>query len=74
MQYFETMLRKEPGTFVVMILMIALLAYGVWYSWPVPKAKSAASSLDHHLVGANLIGTIRDFAAGQRTVTLSSQS
>lgn len=37
-RYFETMLHKEPVTLAVMILMIALLLFGVWSSWPVPKA------------------------------------
>ena len=37
-RYFETMIRKEPVTLAIMVLMIALLLYGVWYSWPVPKA------------------------------------
>lgn len=37
-RYIETMMRKEPITLVVMVVMIALLLYGVWHSWPVPKA------------------------------------
>jgi hypothetical protein len=36
--YIETMMRKEPVTLAVMIIMIALLLFGVWNSWPVPKA------------------------------------
>jgi hypothetical protein len=36
-QYIETMIRKEPITLAVMILMIALVLFGVWSSWPVPK-------------------------------------
>jgi hypothetical protein len=30
MAYFQTMMRKEPITFLVMLLMIALLAFGAW--------------------------------------------
>ena len=30
MSYFQTMMRKEPITFLVMLLMIALLAFGAW--------------------------------------------
>ncbi|HYJ43421.1 MAG: hypothetical protein ABWY66_16335 [Xanthobacteraceae bacterium] len=37
-RYFETMIRKEPATLAVLIIMIALLLFGVWSSWPVPKA------------------------------------
>jgi hypothetical protein len=37
-RYFETMIRKEPVTLAVLIIMIALLLFGVWSSWPVPKA------------------------------------
>jgi len=29
-RYVQTMIRNEPGTFVVMCLMIAILAFGVW--------------------------------------------
>ena len=38
-RYLETMMRKEPVTFAVMILMIALLLFGIWSSWPVPKVR-----------------------------------
>ena len=37
-RYFETMIRKEPATLAVLIIMIALLLFGVWSSWPVPEA------------------------------------
>jgi hypothetical protein len=30
MQYIQKMMRDEPITFGVMILMIAILAFGVW--------------------------------------------
>jgi hypothetical protein len=30
MQYFQTMMRKEPVTFVVFLLLIAILAFGAW--------------------------------------------
>ena len=30
MQYLQTMMRKEPVTFVVMLLLIAILAFGAW--------------------------------------------
>jgi hypothetical protein len=30
MQYFQTMMRKEPVTFLVMLLMIAILIFGLW--------------------------------------------
>jgi hypothetical protein len=30
MQYFQTMMRKEPVTFVVLLLLIAILAFGAW--------------------------------------------
>ena len=29
-QYIQTMMRKEPITFVVMILMVAILVFGAW--------------------------------------------
>ena len=29
-RYVQTMIRNEPGTFVVMCLMIAILAFGLW--------------------------------------------
>ncbi len=40
--YFKTMMRKEPVTFGVMLLMIGILAFGAWKAMPQPK-KSAAS-------------------------------
>ncbi|MEA2978454.1 MAG: hypothetical protein QOF91_910 [Alphaproteobacteria bacterium] len=30
LQYIQTMMRNEPITFIVMLLMIAILAFGVW--------------------------------------------
>ena len=30
MQYLQTMMRNEPGTFVVLLLLIAIMAFGVW--------------------------------------------
>ena len=30
MQYLQTMMRKEPGTFAVLLLLIAILAFGLW--------------------------------------------
>ena len=36
-RYVQTMVRKEPVTLAVMIIMIALL-FGIWSSWPVPRA------------------------------------
>jgi hypothetical protein len=30
MAYMQEMMRKEPITFLVMILMIAILAFGLW--------------------------------------------
>ena len=30
MQYIQTMMRKEPVTFIVLLLLIAILAFGVW--------------------------------------------
>jgi len=29
-QYIQTMMRKEPITFAVMILMVAILVFGAW--------------------------------------------
>ena len=37
MRYIQTMMRNEPGTFIVMLLMISLLLFGVWINWPAPK-------------------------------------
>ena len=30
MQYLQTMMRKEPVTFLVLLLLIAILAFGAW--------------------------------------------
>jgi hypothetical protein len=30
MQYLQTMMRNEPGTFVVLLLLVAILAFGAW--------------------------------------------
>ena len=30
MQYLQTMMRKEPGTFVVLLLLIAIMIFGAW--------------------------------------------
>jgi hypothetical protein len=30
MQYIQTLMRKEPITFLVMLLMIAILIFGLW--------------------------------------------
>jgi len=30
MQYLQTMMRKEPGTFLVLLLLIAILVFGAW--------------------------------------------
>ena len=30
MQYIQTMMRKEPVTFVVLLLLIAIMAFGAW--------------------------------------------
>jgi hypothetical protein len=30
MQYIQTMMRKEPVTFIVFLLLIAILAFGAW--------------------------------------------
>jgi hypothetical protein len=40
------MMRKEPATLAVMILMIALLLFGVWKSWPVPKVQADISVIN----------------------------
>jgi hypothetical protein len=30
MQYLQTMMRNEPVTFIVLLLLIAILAFGAW--------------------------------------------
>jgi hypothetical protein len=30
MQYLQNMMRNEPGTFVVLLLLIAIMAFGAW--------------------------------------------
>ena len=30
MEYLQTMMRKEPVTFAVLLLLIAILAFGAW--------------------------------------------
>ena len=30
MQYLQTMMRKEPVTFLVLLLLIAILIFGAW--------------------------------------------
>jgi len=30
MQYLQTMMRKEPGTFLVLLLLIAIMIFGAW--------------------------------------------
>jgi hypothetical protein len=30
MQYLQTMIRKEPGTFAVLLLLIAIMIFGAW--------------------------------------------
>ena len=37
MRYLQTMMRNEPITFIVMLLMISMLIFGIWNSIPVPK-------------------------------------
>ena len=37
MRYFQAMMRNEPITFLVMLLMIALMLFGLWSAWPTPK-------------------------------------
>jgi len=37
LQYLQNMARKDPGTFVVMVLLVLILAFGIWDSWPTPK-------------------------------------
>ena len=37
MRYIQTMMRDEPITFLIMLLMIALLIFGAWNSIPTPK-------------------------------------
>ncbi len=29
-QYLQRMMRDEPGTFIVLLLLIAILAFGAW--------------------------------------------
>lgn len=36
-RYIQAMVRDEPITFAVMLLMIAILIFGVWSNWPAPK-------------------------------------
>ena len=45
MRYIQTMIRNEPGTFIVMLLMISLLLFGVWINWPKPRAERSADNL-----------------------------
>ena len=40
-RYILTMLREQPITFLVMLLMIGLVAFGVWTALPTPKKSSA---------------------------------
>ena len=37
----QMMMRNEPVTFYVMLMMIAMLIFGAWNSWPTPKKPSA---------------------------------
>ena len=45
MRYFQTMMRNEPGTFIVMLLMISLLLFGVWINWPTPRPERSVHNL-----------------------------
>ena len=45
MRYIQTMMRNEPGTFIVMLLMISLLLFGVWINWPKPRPERSAHNL-----------------------------
>ena len=40
-RYFQTMMRREPITFLVMLLMIGLLLFGAWNALPTPRKTSA---------------------------------
>ena len=44
--YIKTMMRNEPITFLVMILMIVILIFGAWSSWPTPKKSSGLQTGD----------------------------
>lgn len=39
-RYIQTMMRNEPITFAVMLVMIGLLAFGGWNALPQPKKVS----------------------------------
>ena len=40
MRYIQRMMRNEPITFLVMLLMIALLLFGLWNAWPTPRVNT----------------------------------
>ena len=42
----QMMMRNEPMTFYVMLMMIAILIFGAWSSWPTAKKSSAFQTGD----------------------------
>ena len=45
-RYLQTMMRDEPITLLVMMLMIGLLLFGAWNALPTPKKSSALEAGD----------------------------